>query len=93
MRPCYWKDERQVAIWSRFFRAKYRWRTCKLLAWELCGYGDKLDIYNPDVELMKRKGLSEVLCNAAREFVESRSAYLTEMKMPCKKIPCPYCAG
>jgi hypothetical protein len=97
MRPCYWHDELQKAVWERWRKAQNVWDKVRDdVFWHLYArrppVSGQFSHFNPDPALLKEAGCSEEQVAAAQEYLDARSTYVTEQKYPCRRNPCPHCS-
>lgn len=96
MRPCYWHDERQLALWKRWRAAQHAWDKVRDdVFWHLYRrrppVSGKFSHFNPDPTLLAKAECSEEQVAAAQEYLAARAAYVDEQSKPCAQMPCPHC--
>lgn len=96
MRPCFWKDERQLQLWQRWSKARQAWREAsKQVFYYLHRLrpprSAALNLYQPDPRLLRECSCSPELVQAAEEFLNARREYMAEVVKPCATQPCPHC--
>ena len=74
MRPCYWKDERQVGIWGRWRAACRAWEKEQghvffQLYIHRPPLSGKFEAFNPDLELLREGDCTDAQVSAASEFL------------------------